>query len=97
VICERHVKSTQFMSSLQLLALQPHEFHSLPAGFAYPHEISEASNTVAFDTGVDARDRRYCVICGKQAEPGPRPGVQRAHVIGRTEDRIVRFLPTVTE
>jgi hypothetical protein len=36
---------------LQFLALQPHEFDSLPAGFEYEHEISEASNTTAFDTG----------------------------------------------
>ena len=37
----------------QFLALQPREFNSLPAGFEYEYEISEASNTIAFDTGVD--------------------------------------------
>jgi hypothetical protein len=31
----------------------PHEFDSLPAGFKYGHAISEASNTIAFDTGVN--------------------------------------------
>jgi hypothetical protein len=42
--------------SLKFLPIQPHEFDSLPAGFEYVHEISEDSNTSAFDTGVDARD-----------------------------------------
>jgi hypothetical protein len=77
------------MPDLQFLPLQPHEFDSLPAGFEYEHEISEASNTIAFDTEVDGRDLRRCVVCGRRAE-GPRPGVSQAHVIGRTEDTLVR-------
>jgi hypothetical protein len=39
---------------LQFLPLQPHEFDSLPAGFEYEDEISEVSNTIAFDTAVAA-------------------------------------------
>ncbi|KZP06079.1 hypothetical protein FIBSPDRAFT_1053750, partial [Athelia psychrophila] len=74
------------LSSLQFLPLQAREFRSLPAGFEYQHEISEASNTTAFDTGVDARDLGRCVVCGLKRAWGPRPGVQRAHIIGRTED-----------
>ena len=77
-------------AGLQILPLEPHEFDSLPAGFVYEHDISEVSNTVAFDTGVDARDFRRCVLCGKRAAGGPRPSVARAHVIGRTEDELVR-------
>jgi hypothetical protein len=76
---------------LQFLPLQPHEFDSLPAGFEYEHEISEASNTVAFATGVDDRDLRRCVVCGRKAAIGPRPGVSRARVIGQTEHRLVRY------
>jgi hypothetical protein len=75
---------------LQCTRLQSHEFHSLPDGFGYQHEISEASNTSAFDTEVDARDLRRCVVCGKEAAGGPRPSVQRAHIIGKTEDILVR-------
>ena len=77
----------------QFLPLQSHEFDSLPAGFEYEHhdEISETSNTIAFDTRVDARDLRRCVVCGKKARGvGPHPSVARAHVIGRTEDTLVR-------
>jgi len=74
---------------LQFLPLQPHEFEGLPAGFEYEHEISEASNTTAFDTGVDARDLRRCVVCGRRAAGGQHPSVARAHVIGRTEDILV--------
>ena len=77
----------------QFLPLQSHEFDGLPAGFEYEHhdEISETSNTIAFDTRVDARDFRRCVVCGKKArEVGPHPSVARAHVIGRTEDTLVR-------
>lgn len=75
---------------LQFLPLLPHEFDNLPAGFGYEHPISEVSNTIAFDTGLDARDLRRCVICGRVAGVGRRPGVARAHVIGRTEDTLVR-------
>jgi len=75
---------------LQFPPLSPHEFDSLPAGFEYEHEISEASNTIAFDTGVDARDLRRCVVCGRRAAGGQHPGVARAHVIGLTEDILVR-------
>jgi len=74
----------------QFSPLPPHEFDSLPAGFEYEHEISEVSNTTAFDTGVDARDLRRCVVCGRRAAGGRHPGVTRAHVIGRTEDILVR-------
>jgi len=64
------------LPSLQLLPLQYHEFHSLPADFGHQNviEISEASNTAAFDTGVDVRDLRRCVICGKKVAEGLRPG-----------------------
>ena len=48
---------TLMPGQLQFLPLQPHEFDSLPAGFEYEHEISEASNTDAFAT-VDDRDLR---------------------------------------
>ena len=75
---------------LQFPPLQPHGFDSLPAGFEYEHEIPEASNTTAFDTGVDGRDLRRCVVCGKRAAGGPHPSVAGAHVIGRTEDVLVR-------
>jgi hypothetical protein len=75
---------------LQLPPLQPHEFDSLPAGFEYQHEVSETSNTITFDTGVDDRDLQRCVVCGRKAEGGPHPGVTRAHVIGRTEHVLVR-------
>ncbi|KAH9995410.1 hypothetical protein BJV74DRAFT_829865 [Russula compacta] len=78
--------------SLQVLPIQPHEFDSLPAGFEYEHEISEASNTIAFDTGVDARDLRRCVVCSRNAAGGPHPGVTRARVIGKTEDVLWAFL-----
>jgi hypothetical protein len=62
----------------------------LPAGFKYEHEVSETSNTIAFDTGIDDRDLQRCVVCGRKAEGGPHPGVTRAHVIGRTEHVLVR-------
>jgi hypothetical protein len=48
---------------LQFQPLQPHEFYSLPVGFEYSHEISETSNTDAFDARVDARDLSRCVVC----------------------------------
>ncbi|KIM42867.1 hypothetical protein M413DRAFT_124969 [Hebeloma cylindrosporum] len=70
---------------LKLLPLQPHEFHSLPPGFEYHHEISEVSNTTAFETAVDERDFETCVLCGREAEEGLHPCVSRAHVIGETE------------
>jgi hypothetical protein len=76
---------------LHFQPLQPQDFSSLPAGFEYSHEISEASNTVAFDTGIDARDYRRCIVCGEKAAGGPHPGVQRAHIIGQTELDLVRF------
>jgi hypothetical protein len=76
-------------SDLQLLSLKPHEFDSLPVGFEYEHEISEASNTIAFDTGLDERDLRSCVVCGRMAAGGRHPSVARAHVIGQTEDILV--------
>jgi hypothetical protein len=72
------------------MIVQPHKFNSLLAGFEYEHEISEASNTSAFDTGVNARDLRRCVVCGIKALGGPHSGVTWAHVIGRTEDILVR-------
>ena len=75
---------------LQFLPLQPHEFEGLPAGFEYEHEISEDSNTTAFNTGVDTRDLRCCVVCGRRAVGGHSPGVARAHVIGPTKDILVR-------
>lgn len=50
----------------------------------------EASNTVAFDMGVDARDLECCVVCGRISRGGPYPGVQRAHIIDKTEDILVR-------
>lgn len=74
----------------EFLPLKPHEFDSLPSGFEYQHEISEDSNTITFDTAVDARDLRCCVVCGLKAEDGPRPGIARAHIIGRTEVGLVR-------
>jgi hypothetical protein len=77
-------------SSLQLLPLKHHEFRSLPAGFGYQHEISEAANTTAFDTEVDARDLRRCVVCGRKAGEGPHPDIQAAHIIDKTEDILVR-------
>ncbi|KAM6497253.1 hypothetical protein JOM56_007726 [Amanita muscaria] len=80
------------LSPQRLKILHSHEFHSLPAGFGYQHEISEASNTTDFDTAVDARDLRCCVVCGKEAAGGPRPGVQRANIIGKTEDPLWDFL-----
>jgi hypothetical protein len=81
-----------FMADLQFLPLQPHEFDSLQAGFEYEHEISETSNTIAFDTRIDGRDFRRCVVCGRRAKGGLRPTVTRAHVqvIGRTENILVR-------
>jgi hypothetical protein len=82
--------ATRMPDSLQFLPIKPNEFDSLPAGFEYAHEISEASNTITFDTGVDARDLRCCVVCGRKAAGGPHPGVTRAHVIGKTEDILVR-------
>ncbi|KAJ7642679.1 hypothetical protein DFH06DRAFT_604522 [Mycena polygramma] len=30
----------------------------------YPHPLSVASNTDAFDTGIDARDAGQCIVCG---------------------------------
>ena len=75
-------------TTLRFRPLQPHEFYSLPAGFEYEHEISEASNTIAFNTGVDARDHKCCVICGRRAAGGPRPSVARAHIVGKTEDSV---------
>jgi hypothetical protein len=74
---------------LQFLPIQSHDFHTLPAGFEYQHEISEASNTITFDTGVDARDLQRCVVCSKKGAGGPHPGVTQAHVIGKTEDILV--------
>jgi hypothetical protein len=85
----RRVLYVTFMADLQFLSLQPHEFDSLPVGFEYEHEISEASNTIAFDTGLDDRDLRRCVVCGMRAAGGPHPSVARAHVIGQTEDILV--------
>jgi hypothetical protein len=80
-------------SSLEFPPLQYHEFHSLPGGFEYQHEISEESNSAAFDIGVDARDLRRCVICGNEARrilSHPLAGVQRVHIIGKTEGILVR-------
>jgi hypothetical protein len=77
------------MPDLEFPPLQPHEFDSLPAGFEYKHEISESEaslNTIALDTKVDDRDFRRCVVCGKEAAMGPRPGIRRVHVI---EDNIM--------
>jgi hypothetical protein len=83
-------------AALRLLPIQPHEFDSLLAGFEYEHDISEVSNTTAFDTRVDARDLRSCVVCGKKAVGGLHPGVKRAHIIGRTEDVLVRNVFSVS-
>jgi hypothetical protein len=76
-------------TTLRFRPLQLHELYSLPAGFEYEHEISEASNTIAFNTGVDARDLKRCVVCGRRAAGGPRPSVTRAHIVGKTEDSVV--------
>jgi hypothetical protein len=46
--------------------IQPHEFCRLPVGFEYQHEISEVSNATAFNNGVNARDGRRCVVCGRK-------------------------------
>ena len=77
---------------LQFLPLQHQEFNSLPAGFEYDHELSSASNTIAFDMEVDhdARDFRTCVVCRRETQGGLHPGVTRAHVIGKTENVLVR-------
>ncbi len=77
-------------TSLQLPPLSPSEFWSLPDGFGYQHEISEVSNTVAFDTELDKRDHRCCVVCGLKSYGGPRPGVERGHIIGTKEVETVR-------
>jgi hypothetical protein len=66
-----------FMSD-KALPIKPHEFDSLLAGFEYEHEISEVSNTIAFDKRVGDRDLRRCVVCGRRAAGGPHPGVTRA-------------------
>src|SRR6266404_4469206 len=66
------------------------EFWSLPDGFGYKHEISEASNTVAFDTGLDKRDSQCCVVCGIETSGGYKPNVERAHVIGQKDTKTVR-------
>jgi len=79
---------------LQFPPLPPNEFWSLPDGFGYQHQISEASNTVAFDTELDGRDHRRCVVCGRISSGGLRPGVERAHVIGKTEIETWAFLKT---
>jgi hypothetical protein len=86
-------------SSLELPPLRYHEFHSLPGGFEYQHEISEESNSAAFDLGVDARDLQRCVICGNEARrilSHPLAGVQRVHIIDKTEGILVRdcFMPS---
>ena len=83
--------ATFMTNPFQFLPLRPHEFDRLPAGFEYEHAISEASNTIGFETEVDARDLRRCVVCGRRAGGGPRPGVARAHVIEQKEDILVRF------
>jgi hypothetical protein len=75
---------------LKFLPLPPHEFDGLPVGFEYEHEISEDSNTTAFETGVDCRDHRHCVVCGRRVAGGPHPGITRVHIIGRMEDITVR-------
>ena len=85
------------MPPLNFLPLQPHEFDSLPHGFEYPHSISESSNTIAFNRGVDERDLQYCVICGRKAREGQNPGVACAHVIGRTEKNLVRKFCVLTK
>jgi hypothetical protein len=80
-------------SSLEFSPLQYHEFHSLPSGFEYQPEISEESNSAAFDTGVDARDLQCCVICGNEARwilSHPLAGVQWVHIIDKTEGILVR-------
>jgi hypothetical protein len=84
------ILDTSMPGQLHFLPKQPHEFDSLPAGFEYEHEISEASNTIAFATRVDDRDLRRCVVCGRRAADGPRPSVSQAHVIGQTEHILVR-------
>ena len=75
---------------LQFPPLLPSEFWSLPDGFGYQHQISEASNTDIFETGLDDRDHRRCVVCGHRSSGDLRPGVQWAHIIEKNEIETVR-------
>ena len=55
--------------------------------FPYPERpISEISRTTAFNTGIDLRDKKRCIICGVR-----RP-LEHAHIVPKVEDEVVRSL-----
>ena len=88
-VSNRHYFTSESLSpGSQLLDLPPltnGNLVGLPPGFEYKNRISRIT---AFYRGVDERDSNECVICGAKNEPGEIP-LQRAHIIPRTEEKIV--------
>lgn len=57
-----------------------------PAGFGYAYidALTEGSiRTEAFDTGVDDRDGKQCVVCGDRL-------YEHVHIVPKTEEDTVR-------
>lgn len=57
--------------------------------FTYPtRSISEVSNTEAFGTGINKRDKKRCVVCGASKSPGF--SLHHCHIVPKIEDERVR-------
>jgi hypothetical protein len=57
--------------------------------FPYPgHSISEISHTTAFTTGINARDKKRCIVCGARRPLG------YIHIVPKVEDETVSSLET---
>ena len=66
--------------------------------FPYPDvPISTVSNTEAFNTGIDTRDGRACIVCGRAIS------LEYCHIVPKVEDDRVRscvysiYLTTLTQ
>ncbi|KAJ7670506.1 hypothetical protein B0H17DRAFT_948651 [Mycena rosella] len=65
-----------------------------PFNVTYPHPVSVISNTEAFNTGLNIRDKRGCIVCGARLE------LQHCHIVPKVEPetwedlRVRGFIPS---
>ena len=76
-------KQLESLIQLELPPLPIQDFNRTPVGFEYQRKISKAPSVTGFAGGVDTRDLRRCVVCGKSDRIDIL--VHRVHIIKRKE------------